>query len=158
VDGKRELLRHMVATVAYRARKAAFGAPETFAGFSAGSSTRTPVQILAHIGDLFDWALSQARGAEAWRDSPPLAWDRELTRFFDALSRFDAYLASNSDLGVPAERLVQGALADALTHVGQLAMLRRMAGAPIRGENYSKAAIEAGRVGADQPAPRREFD
>jgi hypothetical protein len=135
MDGKRELLRHAVATVAYRANKTVLGAPASFADFSAEHSTRTPVTILAHAGDLFDWALTQARGAEAWSDSPPLAWEREVARFFDTLARFDAYLASEEPLAVPPERLLQGAVADALTHVGQLAMLRRLAGAPSHGEN-----------------------
>ncbi len=157
MDGKRELLRHAVATVAYRGGKAVRGAPASFAAFGAEQSPRTPAKILAHIGDLFDWALTQARGAEAWSDSTPLAWEREVARFFDTLARFDAYLASDAPLMAPPEKLLQGAIADALTHIGQLAMLRRMAGAPIRGENYAKADIAAGRVGADQAAPRREF-
>lgn len=158
MDPKREFLRHAVATVAYRGGKALRGAPASFAGFGGEESPRTPAKILAHIGDLFDWVLTQARGAEAWHDSTPLAWDREVARFFDTLARFDAYLASDAPLAASPERLFQGAIADALTHVGQLAMLRRMSGAPIRGENYSRAVITAGRVGADQEAPRREFD
>jgi hypothetical protein len=158
MDPKRELLRHTVATVAYRGGKAVRGAPASFATFSPDQSPRTPAVILAHVGDLFDWALSQARGAEAWRDSPPLDWDREVERLFEVLARFDTYLASDAPLAAPAEKLFQGAIADALTHVGQLALLRRLAGAPIRGENYSRADIVAGRVGADQAAPRREFD
>lgn len=158
MDGKRDLLRHAVATVAYRGGKAVRGAPVSFAAFGAEQSPRTPAKILAHIGDLFDWALTQARGAEAWRDSTPLAWEDETARFFDALARFDAYLASDAPLAAPPETLLQGPIADALTHVGQLAMLRRMAGAPIRGENYAKATMTAGCVGPDQPAPRREFD
>jgi hypothetical protein len=156
MDAKRELLRHAVATIAYRGGKAVRGAPDAFAHFAA-ADPRTPAKILAHIGDLFDWALSQARGAEAWTDSPPLDWPREVERFHAALQRFDAYLASDAPLSVPAERLFQGALADALTHIGQLAMLRRLSGAPIKGENYSRAEIAAGRVGADQATPRREF-
>jgi hypothetical protein len=107
--------------------------------------------------DLFDWALSQARGAEVWHDSTPANWDREVERLFEVLARFDGYLASEAELAVSAEKLFQGAIADALTHVGQLALLRRLAGAPIRGENYAKAEIAAGRVGPDQVAPRREF-
>jgi hypothetical protein len=79
-------------------------------------------------------------------------------RFFDGLGRLDAYLASDAPLGAPPEKLFQGPLADALTHVGQLAMLRRVAGAAVKGENYFKADIAVGRVGADQPPPRREFD
>lgn len=158
MDGKRELLRHAVATVAYRGGKALRDAPASFAAFGAEQSPRPPVKIVAHLGDLFEWALSQARGAEAWHDSPPRGWDLEVARFFDALARFDEYLASDAPLALTAEQLFQGAVADALTHVGQLAMLRRMAGAPIRGENYARAAITAGRVGDDQAPPKREFD
>jgi len=158
MDDKRVLLRHTVATVAYRGGKAVRDAPASFAAFSPDGSPRTAAKILAHIGDLFDWALSQAKGAEAWNDSTPLDWSREVDRFFSTLQRFDDYLASDTPLAAPPERIFQGAIADALTHVGQLAMLRRLAGAKIKSENYSRAEIVAGRVGAGQTAPRREFD
>jgi hypothetical protein len=152
------MLRHCVATLAYRGGKAVRGAPEEFGAFAAGAGLRTPLQILAHVGDLLDWALSMARGEQRWQDSKPLAWDEEVARFFRGLEEFDAYLASGAPLNVPAEGLFQGPVADALTHVGQIALLRRMAGTPVRGENYFKAEIVAGRVGAEQAAPRREFD
>jgi hypothetical protein len=158
VDAKRELLRHAVATVAYRGGKAVRGAPDAFAAFALGDSPRTSVAILAHIGDLFDWALSQAKGAEAWHDSAPLAWPHEVERFHAALQRFDDYLASDAPLATTAERLFQGAIADSLTHVGQLAMLRRVSGAKMKSENYSRADIVAGRVGAEQTPAKREFD
>jgi hypothetical protein len=158
MDDNRALLRHTVATVAYRGSKAIRGAPASFASFRAGDTTRTPAAILAHIGDLFDWALSIARGAQAWHDSTPLPWDQEVARFHETLARFDEYLASDAPLADTAEKLFQGPIADALNHVGQIALLRRLAGAPIRGENYHRAAITAGHVGADQPTPRREFD
>jgi hypothetical protein len=157
-DSARELLRHTVATIAYRGGKALRGAPAGFAAFAAGPGVRTPGQILAHLGDLFDWALSVARGAETWHNSTPLAWDSEVSRFFATLAAFDAYLASDEPMGASLERLFQGPIADALTHVGQLTMLRRLAGAPIRGENYSVAEIVAGRVGNAQTAAKREFD
>jgi hypothetical protein len=157
-DPKREMLRHTVATLAYRGAKAVRGAPETFASFKASETTRTPGQILAHIGDLLDWALSIAKGDEAWHNAEPLPWSEEVERFHGGLASFDNYLASDVELAGTCERLFQGAIADALTHVGQLTMLRRIAGAPIRGENYSRAKIEAGRVGADQNAAKREFD
>lgn len=156
-DPKRDLLRHAVATIAYRGGKALRGAPDGFAGFRSGESSRTPGEILAHVGDLFDWALSLARGAQEWRDSAPLAWPDEVARFSVALGSFDAYLQSDASLGTSAERLLQGPIADALTHVGQLTMLRRLAGAPIRGENYYQADIVAGRTGTEQTAPAREF-
>jgi hypothetical protein len=157
MDPTRAFLRHIVATVAYRGGKAVRGAPASFAAYSPDGSDRTAVKILAHVGDLYDWALSQARGAEAWADSAPLDWDGEVARFFTSLQRFDDYLASDAPLAATAETLFQGALADSLTHVGQLAMLRRLAGVRMRSENYSRADIAAGRVGAEQTAPKREF-
>jgi hypothetical protein len=157
-DPKRELLRHAVATIAYRGGKAVRGAPPAFAAFQAADSARTPARILAHIGDLFDWAVSIAKGKQEWHDSAPLEWDREVDRFFETLGRFDAYLASDAPLAASAEQIFQGPIADALTHVGQLTMLRRLSGAVMRSENYYRAEIVAGRVGANQTVPRREFD
>jgi len=157
MDDKRELLRHTVATVAYRGGKAVRGAPASFAKFESGHPPKTPDQILAHIGDLLDWALSIAEGAQKWHNSTPLAWGDEVARFFGAVKRFDDYLASDAPLAAPPERLFQGAIADALTHVGQLAMLRRLAGCPIKGENFYQADIVTGRVGAEQTPARREF-
>ena len=157
-DSKREMLRHSVATLAYRGAKAVRGAPDSFATYGEPQTKRTPARILAHIGDLLDWALSIARGDETWNNSDPLPWQEEVARFHRALASFDSYLASDGPLAASCERLFQGPIADALTHVGQIAMLRRMAGVPIKGENYSRAKIEAGRVGADQAAPKREFD
>lgn len=157
-DAKHEMLRHTVATLAYRGGKAVRHAPESFATFRIGESTRTPEKILAHIGDLLDWALSLAKGKEAWNSSTPLPWNQEVERFFSALKKFDDYLASVAPLASSAEKLFQGPIADALTHVGQIAMLRRLAGAPVRGENYFKADIVAGRVGAEQSAARVEFE
>jgi hypothetical protein len=110
------------------------------------------------MGDLFDWALTMADGEAVWKDAPPLAWEQEAARFFAALERFDARLATSRPLAYPATKIFQGPVADALTHTGQIAMLRRMAGAKIRGENYFKADIAAGRVGETQAPPKREFD
>ena len=149
------LLRHSVATLAYRASKAVRGAPPEFAEFDGAG--RTPAQILAHMGDLFDWALSLANGRETWHNSKPLAWDAEAARFFAALEAFDKRLASSEPLPVSEERLFQGPIADALTHTGQIAMLRRLAGCKISGENYSGAEIVIGRVGQNQAAAVQEF-
>jgi len=157
-DQKREMLRHTLATLAYRGSKAVRDAPDSFATFKASETTRTPAQILAHIGDLLAWALSIAKGAEAWHNAEPRRWNEEVERFHTALASFDEFLASDVELSSTCERLFQGPIADALTHVGQLTMLRRIAGAPIRGENYSNAKIEAGRVAAQQAPAVREFD
>lgn len=154
-DAKRELLRHTLATLAYRGAKTLRDAPASFAEF--GGAGRTPVQILAHLGDLLDWARSMADGTRRWHESKPLPWDQEADRFFAALKKFDEYVASGETLQTPVEKLFQGPVADALTHVGQLAMMRRLAGAPIQGENYFVAAIEIGRMGADQAPPKRSF-
>ncbi|MGA2672226.1 MAG: hypothetical protein ABSE99_03265 [Terracidiphilus sp.] len=155
MDEKRELLRHTLAALAYRAARALEGSPENFAGFDGAG--RKPAQILAHMGDLFDWALSMADGNQRWHNSEPLAWAEEQKRFFAALGAFDGFLASEETLHAPVERLFQGPVADALTHVGQLAMLRRLADCPTCGENFYVAAIASGQVGAEQPAPVKTF-
>jgi hypothetical protein len=158
MDASREFLRHALATLAYRGGKALRGAPDGFAGFQAGPGSRSAGQVLAHLGDLLDWALSIARGQQAWLDSAPLPWEQGAARFHAALQALDDQLASDAPLGAPAELLFQGPIADALTHVGQIALLRRLAGAPVRGENYFRAEIAAGRLGPEQAHPRREFE
>jgi hypothetical protein len=152
------MLRHTLATVAYRGGKAVRGASEAYPNFKLTPMTRTPIEILAHIGDLFDWALSLAQGRNEWHNSSPLSWEEEIDRFFRTLAAFDGYLVSGLPLGATVEKLFQGPVADALTHIGQLTMLRRVAGTPMRSENYFKADIVIGRVGPDQTAPRMEFD
>jgi len=156
----RELLRHAVATLAYRAAKAVRDAPESFASFRAGPSSRTPVEIVAHMGDLMDWALSMARGQAKWNGSTPQAWEAECARFFASARAFDEALAGPDPIQYDLTRLFQGPVADALTHTGQLTMLRRLHGAPMKGESYNRADIAIGRVGAEQvpPDPKYEFD
>jgi hypothetical protein len=157
MSDSREFLRHTLATVAYRGAKAIRNAGPNFAQFGSPATSRTPAKILGHIGDLMDWALAIAEGRRDWNDSTPLEWDKECERFFAAIEKFDDYLASEKPLRVSAEKLFQAPIADALTHIGQLAMLRRLAGVPIKGENYFVAEIAFGRVGADQAPPTKEF-
>ena len=152
------MLRHALATLAYRGGKAVRDAPAGFAQFQVAPGTRTPDEILAHVGDLLDWALSLVEGEHKWHDSVPLVWDREVARFFAGLSTIDKRLASAPLDERMAEGLFQAPIADALTHVGQISMLRRLAGSPVRGENYFRATIVAGNVGPDQAAPAFEFD
>jgi hypothetical protein len=142
-------------TLAYRAERALAGAPAQFAALP--GAVRTPGEILAHMGDLLDWALSMADGAPKWRDSAPIPWDRGIERFFTAIEALDQRLAPGGPLAAPAEKLFQGTIADALTHVGQIAMLRRLAGFPQHGENYYEADIAVGRVGLDQAPARVVF-
>lgn len=154
----RELLRHALATLAYRAGKALRDPPDSFASFRAGASTRTPVEIVGHLGDLMEWGLSIAEGEQRWSETLSDEWEDQVTRFYGALARFDAFLESGREFAAPPARLFQGPVADALTHVGQIAMLRRLAGGSVRGENYFKADISPGRVGPDQVEPTYEFD
>ena len=157
-DSKTVLLRHTLATLAYRGGKVLRGAPAEFAEFRAGETTRTPAQILAHLGDLLDWALSIAEGKKAWYNSPPLTWEQGTARFFAALEALDKRLSSDLPLACSVEGLFQGPIADSLTHIGQIALLRRLAGCPVRGENYFVAEITAGRVGPEQAKPNFEFE
>ncbi|HEV2991957.1 MAG TPA: hypothetical protein VG759_26205 [Candidatus Angelobacter sp.] len=133
----RDLLRHTIATVAYRASTALHDAPESFAEFKPSPDGRTPAQILAHMGDLYDWVLSLCKGKQAWHDSTPLPWPQEVQRFFQSLQAVEDYLASDQPLGCPPEKLLQGGISDSLTHIGQINMLRRTVGCPIKRETIS---------------------
>ena len=153
-------LRHALATLAYRAGKTVRGTPAAFGEYRADEKSPKVNEILAHMGDLMDWILTMMRGVPKWRNSTPLAWDAEIARFFGAIGAADAYLASGQPIEWEVGRVFQGGIADALTHTGQLAMLRRLSGHKMKGENYSRADIEVGRVGIEQtpPDPRYEFD
>jgi hypothetical protein len=155
---QREFLRHTVATLAYRGAKAVRDAPPEFASFKVSETSRQPVQILAHIGDLLAWFISMADGSRKWSNSTPLSWNDEVARFFARLSEVERFLASDAPIMISAEQLFQGPIADAHTHHGQINLLRRASGAPVRAENYLKADIASGRVGAEQAKPKVEFD
>jgi hypothetical protein len=157
-DPARATLRQMAATLAYRAAKVLRDAPPDFGHRSFGDATRQPVRIVAHMGDLMSWGISMAGGGKEWKPGGGDDWNTEVERFFAGLAALDAALAADGEFKGSIDKLIQGPLADALTHVGQLAMLRGMAGAPVRPESYARAVITAGRVGLDQEAPRAEFD
>jgi hypothetical protein len=156
----REFFRHALATLAYRTAKALRDAPEAFASFEAGPSTRTPLEIVAHMGDLMDWARGMAQGQRKWNASTPQAWDAERARLFASIEAFDQVVAGSEPLAFDLARLFQGPVADAFTHTGQLAMLRRLHGAPMKSESYVRSDIAIGRVGSEQasPDPKYEFD
>ena len=157
-DDIRRFLRHVLATIAYRGGKTLRGAPDGFADARIQADTRSAVEIVAHLADLMEWALTSVEGQAKWNPQPPAAWQHEVDRFFAALERLDTFLAGGAPIGCPPERLFQGPLADALTHVGQLSTLRRAAGVPVRSENFYQAPIEVGSVGPEQKPPKFEFD
>ena len=157
-DGARQFLRHAVATLAYRAEKVLRDAAPDFAGMRPSPASRTSLEVLSHLGDLMEWALSLARGENRWQAGEPQDWAGAHARFFQGLAALDAALAEEPFKGRPTEMIFQGPIADALTHVGQLAMLRGMSGRAVRPESYARADIRAGSVGSRQPAPRAEFD
>ena len=152
------VLRHMLATLAYRAAKVLKDVPDGFGSASFGDTTRRPVLVVAHLADLMAWGLTLVRDKVAWKADGGDVWDVEVRRFFDNLAALDRALADTPLAPGAAEKLIQAPLADALTHVGQIAMLRGMAGVPVRPESYARATVTVGRVGPDQAPPGREFD
>jgi hypothetical protein len=158
MDPTRAFLRHTLATIAYRAAKVERDAPAGFGNFELGKGARTPVQLLAHMGDLFDWALRMAQGNQEWVQTKPQSWRNEVARFHASLLALDRYIASDAPLSVSAEQLFQGPVSDALTHIGQIALMRRQDDSPVRSEVFVRADIAAGRVGAEQPQSPFEFD
>ena len=125
MDTKREVLRHLVATVAYRGRVAVTGSPKRFADFRAGGSVRSPVEILAHVGDLLVGSKFLMAGEFVELTSAPMSWNNETQRFYSSVRDLDAFLATDAPLAFPVEKFVQGPIGDALTHVGQIVLLRR---------------------------------
>jgi hypothetical protein len=153
----RAVVRHLTATLAYRAAKVLRDVPPAFPGISFGDATRKPVLVVAHLADLMAYSVRLVHGELLFKAEGSDDWAKEVARFFDNLAALDRELASGST-SFSIEKLIQGPLADALTHVGQLAMLRGMAGAPVRPESFARADIVAGRVGPEQAPPGREFD
>ena len=151
-------LRHTLATLAYRAEKVLRDPPPGFAQHRIGPNSRTPLEIVGHLGDLVEWAHALADGQWNWKASSLGTWEGDVARFFAALERLDARLVGEAKLGHPAALIFQAPIADAFTHVGQLALLRGHAGAAVRPESYGRAEIEVGRVGREQSQKRREFD
>jgi hypothetical protein len=157
-DVARATVRQLAATLAYRAAKVLRDVPPGFGETAVGPAPRRPVQIVAHMADLMAWGVSMAQGGREWRPDGSDDWNREVTRFFDGLAALDVALTVDGPFAGSIDKIIQGPLADALTHVGQLAMLRGITGTPVRPESYARAAIEVGRVGRDQPRPGFEFD
>src|SRR5262245_62039467 len=152
------VLRHLVGTLAYRAAKAVRDVPADFALASFGPATRRPVLIVAHLADLMSWAITMTQNDVKWKADGTDDWDKEVKRFFAGLFILDRMLEERTLDDTVVEQLIQGPLSDALTHVGQLAILRGLAGDPLKPESFARAEIVKGRVGLDQAPPQREFE
>jgi hypothetical protein len=161
LEPKQQFFRHMLATIAYRGGKALRKAPESFPSYRATETSRSPAQILAHMADLLEWTLRLSHGEQwhaAWQPVAPSTWDSDVARFFKALELLDKRFATGQSSAMSLEILFQGPVSDVITHIGQIAMLRRLAGSPVKGEVMIIADVEVGRIGPDQAAPKREFD
>jgi hypothetical protein len=147
---KRDLMRHFLATLAYRTRKTIVDAPADFGTYDGAG--KPPSKILSHMGDLLSWSISWF-SEPRWNPANESDWNKSVTRFFALLKELDALLASDAQLRCHnQERMLQGPLADAMTHVGQLAMLRRMSGSPTKPENFAESAVEIGDLSAPASA------
>jgi hypothetical protein len=153
MDAERALLRHFLAALAYRAQKALRSAPSGFGEFSAGRRTRTPIELVRHMTSVLGYARTYFIGG-AYRPDPLPTLDAEVSRLHEMLGELGRHLATGTPLtGTTPARLLQGPLADAMTHVGQLAMLRRLAGSPVPPENFIVAAIDPENLGPEQAPP-----
>ena len=152
MDVQQALLKHFLAAIAYRTQKALRGAPATFAEFRAGANVRTPHELLWHMTGLIGYARTHFLGC-VWHPEKLPSFDQEIRRFHDVLEDLGRLLEEKPLREISAEQLLQGPLADTMTHVGQLAMLRRLASSPVPPENFVRAKISATNLGPDQPTP-----
>ena len=153
MDDKRHMLRHFLAALAYRTQKAVRGAPEGYAEFKAGNDVRTPVELVRHMTSVLGYARTFFIGGE-YRPEPLPTFADELARFHEMLDDLRRHLEAGTQLnGLTEEQLLQGQFSDAMTHAGQLAMLRRLYGNPVRSENFIYAAISPENLTPDQPDP-----
>ena len=154
MDRDRELLRHVLAAIAYRTQKALRDAPEHYASFSAGNRVRTPTELVRHMAGLMGYVRTFFEGG-SYRPEPLPTFQEEVDRFHGLLEVVGKLLSTGAPCSLSTEQLLQGPFADTLTHVGQLAMLRRLADSPVAPENFIYADIRADRLQADQPPPAR---
>ena len=154
MDRDRALLRHFLAAIAYRTQKALRDAPDHYATFSAGNRVRTPTELIRHMASLMGYVRTFFKGG-TYKAEPLPSFADEVARFHTLLEEVGTLLASDASCSITTEQLLQGPFADAMTHVGQLAMLRRLADSPVAPENFVYANIRSDRLHADQPLPAR---
>ena len=155
-SGMKLMLRRSLVALAYRFAKVIDGAPERFPAFEPGFKVRSPHEVVRHINGVLNYALNIVRSGDPDKRERlvTLAWEQEVARAHAILAALDDELSTGEPDSEMLQRLLQGPISDAMTHVGQLAMLRRLAGSPISGENFFRADLALGRLGPDQPPPR----
>ena len=152
-DPARALLVHFLAAIAYRTQKALRDAPAGFAAFDAGNRVRTPRELVRHMTSVLGYARTFFLGG-SYRPIPLETLDAEVDRFHAMVEELGTLLRDGIALrGITEAQLLQGPFSDAMTHAGQLALLRRLAGVPVPPENFIVAEIDGDRLGADQPLP-----
>jgi hypothetical protein len=150
---ERRLLRHFLAALAYRTQKALRDAPPEFGNFEPGSQVRSPKELVRHMTSVLGYARTHFIGGKYWPDALPSLAD-EVHRFHEMLDSLSAHISAGDELAnTTVEQLLQGPFSDAMTHVGQLAMLRRLAGVPVAPENFIVANINADTLGVEQSLP-----
>lgn len=154
MNDKRELLRHFLAALAYRTQKALRGSPADFADFQAGNQLRTPAELVRHMTSVLGYCRTFFIGG-SYRPEPLPSLDDEIARFHEMLELLSNHLSVCDPIlnGLTEESLLQGPFSDAMTHAGQLAMLRRLFGDPVPPENFIVANISSENVTSAQPDP-----
>jgi hypothetical protein len=153
MNEKRQMLRHFLAALAYRTQKALRGGPESFANFSAGSNARTPHELIVHMRSVLGYARTFFIGG-IYPQPVPEDWEKDIEAFHEMLGDLGRYLDSDTPLqNTTEERMLQGPFSDAMTHAGQIAMLRRLAGSPVASENFIVADVSPDNLSASQPDP-----
>lgn len=153
MDDKRRMLHHFLAALAYRTQKALRDAPDSFADFEAGNRVRTPHWLVQHMDSVLGYALTYFEGGE-YRPQRLPDFEAEIRRFHGKLEKLARHLEAGTPFrGTTPERLLQGPFSDAMTHAGQLAMLRRLDGSPVPPENFIVADVSPDNLGPDQPLP-----
>lgn len=153
MDEKRTLLRHFLAALAYRTQKALRGAPSTFSEFRPGFQVRSPRELIRHMDDVLGYSRTFFIGG-IYRAPALSEFGAAVAHFHETLADVARHLELGTEFrGITAEVLLQGPFSDAMTHAGQLAMLRRLAGSPVPPENFVFATISSNNLGPDQPLP-----
>ena len=152
MDDRRTLLRHFLAALAYRTQKALNQAPPDFGSFRAADGVRTPVELVRHMTSVLGYARTCFDGSE-YRPDPLPSLDEEVRRFHEMLYALSHHLEEDTISDTSPERLLQGPFSDAMTHAGQLALLRRLANSPVPPESFIAADIDPGSLGPEQPEP-----